>query len=135
MSKFWFFDRKGRPTTNEKRICDTFNSLIDDGVVSNNQVEEYLDEYGKPMNESELDEMFGFLTGKDSNGKKYEYANDNDVSDNSDDVDYDDSDDVEYEEVDSNASSSNNNSVDFNPFEEPVIERNYTKINDAYLTE
>ena len=30
MSKFWFFDRKGRPTTNEKRICDTFNSLIDD---------------------------------------------------------------------------------------------------------
>ena len=125
MSKFWFFDRKGRPTTNEKRICDTFNSLIDDGVVSNNQVEEYIDEYGKPMNESELDEMFGFLTGKDSNGKKYEYANDNDDSDDSDDVDYDDSNDVEYEEVASN--SSDNNSIDFNPFEEPVIERSYTK--------
>ena len=28
MSKFWFFDRKGRPTTNEKKICDNFNSLI-----------------------------------------------------------------------------------------------------------
>ena len=125
MSKFWFFDRKGRPTTNEKRICDTFNSLIDDGVVNNNQVEEYLEEYGKPMNESELDEMFGFLTGEDSNGKKYEYANDNDDSDDSDDVDYDDSNDVEYEEVASNPSK--NNSIDFNPFEEPVIERSYTK--------
>ena len=127
MSKFWFFDRKGRPTTNEKRICDTFNSLIDDGVVSNNQVEEYLDEYGKPMNESELEEMFGFLTGNDSNGKKYEYANDNDDSDDSDDVDYDDSNDVDYQEVDSSTNSANNNSVDFNPFEEPVIERSYTK--------
>ena len=127
MSKFWFFDRKGRPTTNEKRICDTFNSLIDDGVVNNNQVEEYLDEYGKPMNESELEEMFGFLTGEDSNGKKYEYANDNDDSDDSNDVDYDDSNDVDYQEVDSSTNSANNNSVDFNPFEEPVIERSYTK--------
>ena len=40
MSKFWFFDRKGRPTSNEKRICDNFNSLIDGGNVSKNQVEE-----------------------------------------------------------------------------------------------
>ena len=70
MSKFWFFDRKGRPTSNEKRICDKFNSFIDDGSISKNQVEEYVEEYGKPMNESELDEMFGFLTGSDSNGNK-----------------------------------------------------------------
>ena len=41
MSKFWFFDRKGRPTSNEKRICDTFNSFIDGGSVTKNQVEEY----------------------------------------------------------------------------------------------
>ena len=78
MSKFWFFDRKGRPTSNEKRICDKFNSFLDDGSVSKNQVEEYLEEYGKPMNESELEEMFGFLTGNDSNGNKYEYADDSD---------------------------------------------------------
>ena len=128
MSKFWFFDRKGRPTSNEKRICDKFNSFIDGGSVSKNQVEEYLEEYGKPMNESELEEMFGFLTGNDSNGIKYEYADDSDYSDEN----YDDSDEnyddntVEFEEVDTQSKSATN-SINFNPFEEPVIERSYTK--------
>jgi hypothetical protein len=126
MSKFWFFDRKGRPTSNEKRICDKFNSSINDGNVSKNQVEEYLEEYGKPMNESELEEMFGYLTGSDSNGNKYEYADDDDGEDYDDSAeDYDD-DSVDYEEVNTQQKSSTN-SVDFNPFEEPVIERSYTK--------
>jgi hypothetical protein len=126
MSKFWFFDRKGRPTSNEKRICDKFNSSINDGDVSKNQVEEYLEEYGKPMNESELEEMFGYLTGSDSNGNKYEYADDDDGEDYDDSAeDYDD-DSVDYEEVNTQQKSSTN-SVDFNPFEEPVIERSYTK--------
>lgn len=122
MSKFWFFERKGRPTSNEKRICDEFNLSIDNGNVSKSQVEEYLEEYGKPMNDSELEEMFGFLTGSDSNGNKYEYADDSD-------------DDSDYEEVDENyeleeeniQQTSSNESVNFNPFEEPVIERGYTK--------
>jgi hypothetical protein len=125
MSKFWFFDRKGRPTTNEKRICDKFNSLIDEGTVSNNQVEEYLDEYGKPMNESELEEMLGYLTGEDSQGNKYNYADDD-----SDDFDDDDIGEVEYEddlEQGGNSQEKTTNSVDFNPFEEPVVERSYTK--------
>jgi hypothetical protein len=125
MSKFWFFDRKGRPTSNEKRICDKFNSFIDGGSVSKNQVEEYLEEYGKPMNESELEEMFGFLTGKDSNGKEYEYADDSDEDFDDSDEDFDD-DSVEFEEV-NNQSKSSTNSVNFNPFEEPVVERSYTK--------
>ena len=123
MSKFWFFDRKGRPTTNEKRICDKFNSLIDEGQVSNNQVEEYLEEYGKPMNDSELEEMFGYLTGEDSQGNKYEYADGDDSDDLVDDADYDDN---EFEQVD-NSQQASNNSIDFNPFEEPVVERPYTK--------
>jgi hypothetical protein len=124
MSKFWFFDRKGRPTSNEKRICDNFNSLIDGGNVSKNQVEEYLEEYGKPMNESELEEMYGFLTGSDSNGNKYEYADDD-----SDDFDDDGISDVEYEDAEevNTQQNTSTNSVDFNPFEEPVIERGYTK--------
>ena len=128
MSKFWFFDRKGRPTSNEKRICDKFNLFIDDGSISRNQVEEYVEEYGKPMNESELDEMFGFLTGNDSNGNKYEYAdegiNDYDDADDNDNYqggDYDDADVIQE------TSNSKGNSVDFNPFSEPVIERSYTK--------
>jgi hypothetical protein len=125
MSKFWFFDRKGRPTSNEKRICDKFNSSIDDGSVSKNSVEEYLEEYGKPMNESELEEMFGFLTGSDSNGNKYEYADDSDEDYDDSNEDYDDGDN--YEEVNTQPKSSNTNSVDFNPFEEPVVERSYTK--------
>jgi len=125
MSKFWFFDRKGRPTTNEKRICDKFNYLIDEGTVSNNQVEEYLDEYGKPMNESELEEMLGYLTGEDSQGKKYNYADDD-----SDDLD-DEINEVEYEDTELqqgvNSQEKSINSIDFNPFEEPVVERAYTK--------
>jgi hypothetical protein len=125
MSKFWFFDRKGRPTSNEKRICDKFNSFIDGGSVSKNQVEEYLEEYGKPMNESELEEMFGFLTGSDSNGIKYEYADDSDEDFDDADDEYED-DSVDFQEV-NNEPKSSANSVDFNPFEEPVIERGYTK--------
>lgn len=121
MSKFWFFDRKGRPTSNEKRICDKFNSFLDEGNVSKNQVEEYLEQYGKPMNENELEEMFGFLTGNDSNGVKYEYADDNDENYEN----YDEN-NVEFEEINTEKKLSSN-SVDFNPFEEPVIERNYTK--------
>ncbi len=126
MSKFWFFDRKGRPTTNEKKICDSFNSLIDEGKVSNNQVEEYLEEYGKPMNESELDEMFGFLTGNDSNGNKYQYADDINDADENYDNSYDETENVEFEEI-NNQQNNNTSSVNFNPFEEPVIERAYTK--------
>jgi hypothetical protein len=126
MSKFWFFDRKGRPTTNEKRICDKFNSLIDDGKVSNNQVEEYLEEYGKPMNESELEEMFGYLTGEDSQGNKYTYADDDDDLEDDDEVSEVEYEDTEFEQV-GNSQEKSNNSVDFNPFEEPVIERSYTR--------
>jgi hypothetical protein len=120
MSKFWFFDRKGRPTTNEKKLCDTFNDLIDKGIVSNNQVEEYVEQYSKPMNEDELEEMFGFLTGEDSKGNKYQYA---DEGSN----DYDDVDEYDESEVVEETSSSRGNSVDFDPFSEPVIERAYTK--------
>ena len=120
MSKFWFFDRKGRPTTNEKKLCDTFNDLIDKGIVSNNQVEEYVEQYSKPMNEDELEEMFGFLTGEDSKGNKYQYA---DEGSN----DYDDVDEYDESEVVEETPSSRGNSVDFDPFSEPVIERAYTK--------
>jgi hypothetical protein len=114
MSKFWFFDRKGRPTSNEKRICDKFNSFIDDGNITKNQVEQYVEEYGKPMNEGELDEMFGFLTGSDSNGVKYEYA------------DFEGG-EFEDEVVGQETSNSKADAIDFNPFSEPVIERSYTK--------
>jgi hypothetical protein len=127
MSKFWFFDRKGRPTSNEKRICDKFNSFIDDGSINRNQVEEYVEEYGKPMNESELDEMFGFLTGNDSNGIKYEYADEG--TEDYDDEDYDEADGGDYEdtEIINETPKSKSESIDFNPFSEPVIERSYTK--------
>lgn len=126
MSKFWFFDRKGRPTSNEKRICDKFNSFIDDGSVSKNQVEEYVEEYGKPMNESELEEMFGYLTGADSNGNKYVYA-DEGIGDYDDTEDYDDAEGFDDTEVVDDTPKSKVDSVNFNPFSEPVIERSYTK--------
>ena len=127
MSKFWFFDRKGRPTTNEKRICDTFNSRINNGDVSAKQVEDYIEEYGKPMNENELEDMFGYLVGEYSSGDKYVYADSDE--DDEDDIEYEDDedyDDAVVEEV-TQSNNKNSNPVDFNPFEEPVIERSYTK--------
>jgi hypothetical protein len=134
MSKFWFFDRKGRPTTNEKRIGDKLNSFINEGKVSANEIEQYLEEYGKPMNETELNEMFGYLTGEYSDGSKYQYDDsdvDYDDSDDSDDsdVDYDDSNDYgsDEEEILNQDTGSQKNPVDFNPFEPPVIERSYTQ--------
>lgn len=125
MSKFWFFDRKGRPTSNEKKICDKFNSLINEGTVNKNQVEEYLEKYSKPVNESELEEMFGYLTGSDSNGNKYEYA-DEGISDYEDENYGNEDEDYETEIV-KETSKPNNDSVNFDPFAEPVIERSYTK--------
>lgn len=130
MSKFWFFERKGRPTHNEKRICDNFNSVINEGKISAKEVEQYIEEYGKPMNETELDEMFGYLTGEYSNGKKYQYADSEyDDSDDSDDVEYEESESDEYQDnnFNSNSNSDAKDPIDFNPFEEPVIERSYTR--------
>jgi hypothetical protein len=130
MSKFWFFERKGRPTHNEKRICDTINDLINKGELSAKQVEEYISDYGKPMGESELEELYGFLTGSYTDGNKYEYS---DSEGDEDDEDYE----VEYEDEDeevddftgdsSSDDAGKKNAVDFNPFEEPVIERSYTR--------
>jgi hypothetical protein len=121
MSKFWFFDRKGRPTISEKNIAEKLNTFLNEGKISANEVENYLDEYGKPMNETELDEMFGYLTGEYSNGTKYEYAESFDDND----LDYDDT-NTESENI-INDDSSKKNPIDFNPFEEPVIERGYTR--------
>jgi hypothetical protein len=123
MSKFWFFDRKGRPTLNEKKICDKFNSLINEGTVSANKLEEYIEEYGKPMNETELDDMFGFLTGEYSSGDKYQYDDsDSDFDSDDEGSEYEES---VYEEVNQD-SGEKKDPINFNPFEEPVIERSYT---------
>jgi len=81
------------------------------------------------MNENELEDMFGYLVGEYSSGEKYEYADsDSDDEYDDDDVDIDDDsyDDAVVEEVEQ-SKNQNSNPIDFNPFEEPVIERSYTK--------
>ena len=40
MSKFWFFERKGRHTTGEKEICDRLTDLISDGQISENEIKQ-----------------------------------------------------------------------------------------------
>jgi hypothetical protein len=45
MSKFWFFERKGRPTTGEKEICDRLTDLISDGQISENEIKEYIEAF------------------------------------------------------------------------------------------
>ena len=121
MSKFWFFERKGRPTAKESRICDKINSLINQQIIAKEDVEEYIANYGKSFTEDDLTGMLEYVSGEDLDGNKIEesqdyYEDDNDGIENAvEDV----IDEKNREQVE--------NPINFNPFEEPVIERSYTK--------
>ena len=128
MSKFWYFDRKGRPTSNEKAICDKINSLVSENKLTSKQIDQYTNDYGSPSNEMDLDEMFGFLTGDYFDGSKYQYSDEGYENEENfdEEEEYEDFDD-EGVSSESNNSNQSKNPIDFNPFEDPVIERKYTQ--------
>ena len=128
MSKFWFFERKGRPTTGEKEICDRLTDLISDGQISENEIKEYIEEYGKAYNEQDLSELYSYFTGEDLDGNKISDYEDDNYNEYDDDIE----DAVEDIIEDKGKRNSGENPINFNPFEEPVIERSYTKgfVND-----
>jgi len=127
MSKFWFFERKGRPTANESRVCDKITSALNRGMFEKEDLDEYVANYGKAFSEEDLTEMYEYLSGEDLQGNKIENYED--------DVYYESKDDIEdaiEDYIDDANSDKVENPINFNPFEEPVIERSYTQgfVND-----
>jgi len=119
MSKYWFFERKGRPTANESRICDKITSAMNRGLFEKHELEEYIANYGKSFSEEDLTEMYENLSGQDLQGNKIEFEDDNYDDDGIEDAVEDYIDDSNSEKIE--------NPINFNPFEEPVIERSYTQ--------
>lgn len=132
MSKYPFFAKKGRPSSNEREICRKINQLINGGQISESEVQELTRTNGVPETEEELEILYNLLTGEDSKGVSQ-------TNDDVQDVDYED-----YSDNDIKQSSMNNNNssgglksnasggssespINFTPFSEPVIERSYTK--------
>lgn len=130
--KYPFFGKKGRPSSKEQEICRKINQMINSGAISESEIEEITSMNGIPENEEDLEALYNVLTGDSSDGGNSDY----------------DTQDVDYEEEQSSfqqaktnqepnmnkgIQSGNSNAGDgtnpisFTPFEEPVIERSYTK--------
>ena len=116
MSKFWFFERKGRPTAIESRICDKINSLINQQIIDKQDVDEYISNYGKAFTEDDLTGMLEYVSGEDLEGNKIQETEDyyEDEEDGIENAVEDVIDDTNREQVE--------NPINFNPFEEPVVE-------------
>lgn len=119
--KYPFFNKKGRPTQYEQGICKKINEMLSDKKISQNEIDEFISNYGHPQSTEELENFYSILTGEDAeseNSVKYE---------------------EEYEEIEdsisektneptmTNNDNQNESGVNFNPFSEPVVEREYTK--------
>jgi hypothetical protein len=109
MSKYWFFERKGRPTANESRICDKITSSMNRGLFEKHELEEYIANYGKSFSEEDLTEMYENLSGQDLQGNKIEFEDDNYDDDGIEDAVEDYIDDSNSEKIE--------NPINFNPFE------------------
>ena len=127
MSKYSFFAKKGRPSTQERAICKKINSLIDSGEITRNQIEEYTSTTGVPETQDDLEILYAMLTGEEAIPTNNPKKSNNSYSDEN--ADFDDTYEEEIKETPnmSAKSESSSNPIDFTPFEEPVIERGYTK--------
>jgi hypothetical protein len=128
MSKYPFFAKKGRPSSAEREVCRKINKLVDSGSISENDINEFVSTNGVPETQDELETLYSLLTGEEAikqpqNTSKYS----SDYDDNEDDLEDDDIDNSFSEQKEPDMSNKDANPIDFTPFEEPVIEREYTK--------
>ncbi len=142
MSKYPYFGKKkGRPSKLEQNVCLKINKLLNEGKISESDIDDWIKGNDTPSNLEELENMYSFLTGEEAPKLKKKYFTgqenssniepensksnfDNNAMNISDD-DFSgeipsekDFDKIKVERVDA---------VGFNPFEEPVIERSYTQ--------
>ena len=134
--KFNFFTKKGRPTLIEKEVCKKIANLIKDEVITESQIEDYVSQNGMANNFEELEILHAYLTGEVplddySNSSLY---NDEVTTDNN--KNYTENIEDDNDEFEEQIKPKNNDQLKnqetmsengFNPFEQPVIERDYTK--------
>jgi len=73
--KYPFFNKKGRPTQYEQGICKKINEMLSDKKISQNEIDEFISNYGHPQSTEELENFYSILTGEDAeseNSVKYE---------------------------------------------------------------
>lgn len=130
MSKYPFFAKKGRPSSVEREVCRKINKLIDSGSISENDINEFVTTNGVPETQDELETLYSLLTGEEAIEQPKKTNNySSDYDDNEDNFEDDDIDNSFSEQKEPSMSNKepNSNPIDFTPFEEPVIEREYTK--------
>lgn len=126
--KFNFFLKKGRPTLTEKEVCKKIANLIKDEVISESQIEDYVSQNGMASNFEELEVLHAYLTGEVplddySNSSLYNDGNNAETIEQGEE--FSETIEPEYKNEFKNEETMSENG--FDPFEEPVIERDYTK--------
>lgn len=126
--KFNFFTKKGRPTSIEKEVCKKIANLIKDGVINETQIEDYVSQNGMASNFDELEVLHVYLTGEVplddySNSSLYTDGNDTETIEKEEEFE----ETIEPENKNQFKKEETMSENGFDPFEEPVIERDYTK--------
>ena len=139
MSKYPFFAKKGRPSGSERDVCRKINNMINSGDISKGDIDDFTVNNGVPETQEELETLYSMLTGEEVNPKNVggrKLSDNQSDSENEQSDDYSEQDDFDggeenYTENTQNVKMTQNNGgenpINFSPFEEPVIERNYTK--------
>jgi hypothetical protein len=126
--KFNFFTKKGRPTLIEKEVCKKIANLIKDEVITESQIEDYVSQNGMASNFEELEVLHAYLTGEvplDDYSNSSLYNDGNDTETIEQEGEFNKTIEPEYKNEFKNEETMSEKG--FDPFEEPVIERDYTK--------
>lgn len=140
-AKYPFYGKKGRPSNIEREICNKIRKGIDNNEFTQADVDAFIDSDGLPMNQSELETLYTTLTGESA--ISHERSSSAVDDDSTDDYEYeddhaDDGIDGEDEFVDQSQKAStqkNTNALNYDPFAQPVIERDYTKGVDSVTSD
>jgi hypothetical protein len=136
MSKYPFYDRVGRPSKAESKLCNKIKEMITTGEIRQSSIDKYTKSNGVPRDMDGLIDMYEGVTGFKLNGQpvtaqaKTPPPNPQNpppqpVQDDFSDDDF--TEDADFSDVSTQgASPINQAGAQFDPFADPVIERAYT---------
>ena len=124
MSKYPFFGKKGRPSASERELCVKINNLINEGVITQEDINDIVGTGGVPETQDDLETLYTLLIGEEAPTQKQQ-----NTSRNNDDYEIEEEIDENYSEPvqKDNMAQNQSDPINFTPFDEPVIERDYTK--------
>lgn len=130
MARYNFFSKKGRPTKVEKEICQKIKSIVDNPQdIDPNLIDEFCATEGVPSTQEELETLYAYLTGEtpldygSSSDIEEDYTERHNNANNTDEYE----DDYSQTEEPIKMNKKGTSDVNYDPFNEPVIERGYTK--------